>query len=266
MLNVSSDAKMKANLAHLKRLDAEIQDILQSGTHVTMYEFDPINTTWSRFDCEGPIFIVKRSSAPRFKMCILNRNSKVNLMKAVTSEFVVQTVDPYLIFKDTPEGGKTVIYGMWFPDDSEREKLHKTLKKCIDAERPLDNGDASVFGAQENTDQQQQQQQQTREGKLSPTPPTSSTYQASNSPVSSSPAHTEKDVGIGNPQSKKIYDPASLLTPSMILGEGKVPTFESENAAKLTPEDVKSAVIGLLDDNHLFVNQIYARCMTEKFM
>ena len=90
MLNVSSDAKMKANLAHLKRLDAEIQDILQSGTHVTMYEFDPINTTWSRFDCEGPIFIVKRSSAPRFKMCILNRNSKVNFMRAVTSEFVVQ--------------------------------------------------------------------------------------------------------------------------------------------------------------------------------
>ena len=135
------------------------------------------------------------------------------------------------------------------------------MKKCIDAEKPLDDGDSSVFGAQENTDQQQQQQQQTREGKLSPTPPAFSTYQASNSAVSSSPAQTEKDVGIGDPRSKKNYDPASLLTPSMILGEGKVPTFESENAAKLTPENIKSAVIGLLDDNNSFVNEIYARCI-----
>ena len=65
MLQVDSNARMKANLSMLQRLDPEITDVLESATHVTMYQFDPTTSKWDRYDCEGPLFIVKRGSAPR---------------------------------------------------------------------------------------------------------------------------------------------------------------------------------------------------------
>ena len=265
MLQVDSNARMKANLSMLQRLDPEITDVLESATHVTMYQFDPTTSKWDRYDCEGPLFIVKRGSAPRFNLTIVNRLSRTNFMRPVTSAFHVELVEPYLIFKDSPEPHRTVIHGIWFPDDRERQNIFDMLRRSINAQAPADNSASSVFGGSPAPPTEQQQQP------MPPVPPTSAVEQqrfddvfnedagpSSSSPPSSSSSSSSADAG-----SAGSWNPSLLLTPSTILGKGNVPTFESLATSKLSPEEVKDAVISLIEEDDSIVDQIYARIQSQ---
>ena len=52
-----------------------------------------------RHECEGPLFVVKRDSSPRFRMVVLNRLSRNNEFYDVNGSFPLQLIEPYLIFK-----------------------------------------------------------------------------------------------------------------------------------------------------------------------
>lgn len=58
---MDSSIRERANLTTLQRLDPDIVNVLGSATHVTMYQFDSTTVKWARYDCEGPLFIVKRT-------------------------------------------------------------------------------------------------------------------------------------------------------------------------------------------------------------
>ena len=62
MLTVDEELRDRKNLETLKRLDPLVSDVLKSATHVTLYQFDAATVKWARYECEGPLFIVKRLS------------------------------------------------------------------------------------------------------------------------------------------------------------------------------------------------------------
>jgi len=87
---IDEEAKRKANIRVLQRIDANINDVLASATHVVLYEFREASKSWEKKNCEGALFISKSSDAPRFRMIILNRVASENLVINVTEKFQLQ--------------------------------------------------------------------------------------------------------------------------------------------------------------------------------
>ena len=157
-----AEARRKANLRVLQRLDPLILDIQGSATHVVLYEFSVDSQQWEKTGCEGSLFIAKRSESPRFKLVVLNRNSKENLEVPITGKFQMQVQEPYLIFRETKGDGVVQIRGIWFHDSAEREAVSTLLTRIVSSLEQIEqleekhSHDAEALGVR----QQQQQQQQ----------------------------------------------------------------------------------------------------------
>ena len=59
-LHVTDELRDRKNLETLRKLDPDVTEIIGSAKHVTLYQFDSTTVKWARFDCEGPLFVVKR--------------------------------------------------------------------------------------------------------------------------------------------------------------------------------------------------------------
>ena len=155
-----AEARRKANLRVLQRLDNLILDIQGSATHVVLYEFSVDSQQWEKTGCEGSLFIAKRSESPRFKLVVLNRNSKENLEVPITGKFQMQVQEPYLIFRETKGDGVVQIRGIWFHDSAEREAVSTLLTRIVSSLEQIEqleekhSHDAEALGVR----QQQQQQ------------------------------------------------------------------------------------------------------------
>ena len=124
--NITADARRKANLRVLQRIDSDIVDLAITATHVVLYEFSNAKQNWEKKNVEGSLFVTKRSDAPRFKLIVLNRSSTENLEVPITAQFQMQVKDPYLIFR---EGSS--IRGIWFHDGKERDQIATYLENVV---------------------------------------------------------------------------------------------------------------------------------------
>mmetsp|Transcript_13176 Transcript_13176/g.20090 ORF Transcript_13176/g.20090 Transcript_13176/m.20090 type:complete len:247 (+) Transcript_13176:129-869(+) len=130
--DLSDDTRRKANLRVLQRLDDKIEDIVESASHVGLYEFSQIEQKWDKKPTEGSLFLVKRSceASSRFQLIILNRSSAENWTLDVTSRMQLQNTDPYLILRHKEEG-QSAILGIWFHNGDERDNMAALLTKAI---------------------------------------------------------------------------------------------------------------------------------------
>lgn len=137
---MDGEARKRANLRVLQRLDKHTLDIIGLATHVVLYQFRTQDNQWEKCNVEGSLFVTKRSEAPRFKMIVLNRNSTQNLEVGIHSSFQMQLREPYLIFRDVVldsgsengSGGKEAkIRGLWFHDGDERNSMFALLQKVV---------------------------------------------------------------------------------------------------------------------------------------
>mmetsp|Transcript_51664 Transcript_51664/g.76567 ORF Transcript_51664/g.76567 Transcript_51664/m.76567 type:complete len:338 (+) Transcript_51664:105-1118(+) len=147
---IAVDARKRANLRVLQRIDSSIVDIIGSATHVVLYQFHDTHQQWEKCNVEGSLFVVKRdmSSAAstneratspasvRFKLIILNRNSTENLEVCITVGFQMQLREPYLIFRDSTSsskknGGGAIIRGIWFHSADERAAVSSLLDRVV---------------------------------------------------------------------------------------------------------------------------------------
>lgn len=130
---VSDDVRRKANLRVLQRLDSAVNDIVESATHVGLYEFKQDAQAWEKRNVEGSLFLVKRNDVPRFQLQILNRNSTDNWTLPVFVKMQLQNQDPYLIVRFQNPDGETVIQGIWFHNGQERNAIAAMLMKAMKA-------------------------------------------------------------------------------------------------------------------------------------
>lgn len=134
-IQIDEDARRVANLRVLQRLDSSILDIVGSATHCVLYEFNETVQSWEKRDVEGSLFVAKRSpDLPRFKLMIMNRNSRQNLEVPLTATFQMQEREPYLIFRETKtnnDDNNKTIRGIWFHDAEERQKISKLLQRVV---------------------------------------------------------------------------------------------------------------------------------------
>ncbi|KAJ2084116.1 hypothetical protein H4R24_000325 [Coemansia sp. RSA 988] len=59
---LSPDARRKlaANLQVLRRYDSQIEALIDTTSHVVLYQFQEENQTWANKEVEGALFIFKR--------------------------------------------------------------------------------------------------------------------------------------------------------------------------------------------------------------
>lgn len=135
-ISIDEDARRVANLRVLQRIDPSIIEVVSSATHVVLYEFNESVQAWEKRNVEGSLFVAKRSDAPRFKLIVMNRNAKENLIIPLAAKFQMQVREPYLIFRldkgeDEDKTEKTPIRGIWFHDGKEREVICNVLEKVM---------------------------------------------------------------------------------------------------------------------------------------
>lgn len=121
------------NLQVLKRQDHDVMEIVDTASHVVMYEFDQDAQSWKRKDVEGCLFVVKRSSAPRFQIFVNNRLSTTNMTLPLEENLQVENVDTFLIMRspDTSYASGFAIYGIWFFPEEDRSKILNLLQRLI---------------------------------------------------------------------------------------------------------------------------------------
>ncbi|ETI50240.1 hypothetical protein F441_06162 [Phytophthora nicotianae CJ01A1] len=324
-LHVDRTQSNAMNLQVLKRQDADVMEIVDTASHVVMYEFDQDAQSWVRHcgseregsailtlvmslyvplililqkrkDVEGCLFVVKRSSAPRFQIFVNNRLSTTNMTLPLDDRLQVDNVDSFLILRspDTTYSSGYAIYGVWFFPEEDRAKILQLLQRLIQSLKAPQNAtiaDATPTKAQ-SPDQTQNLKQQTSQPtqQQQERPPSQSRNRGrsrnkredskrrgtnTNQPTAilqRSPkgkrSNSSSSGGSANGSTKQENVQASGMVPiskadGIAAGEAIMgmisqnrPQVHKQPASPVNKEQLKQTLIGLLDDAQFF-DQIY---------
>lgn len=135
-IQINESAKRAANLRVLQKTDPSTIDIIGSAPHAVLYEFNTSAVQWEKQNVEGSLFVTQHSESPKFKIIVMNRNSKENLEVPLAASFQMQVREPYLIFRldkgdKQAADDKQQIKGIWFHNGNERQKIHDVLSKVV---------------------------------------------------------------------------------------------------------------------------------------
>lgn len=72
-LNVDLSSKTSKNISILKRFDPDISEILETSTHVAIYNFEAREGKWNRKGVEGAAFVVRTSTNLKYYFVVLNK-------------------------------------------------------------------------------------------------------------------------------------------------------------------------------------------------
>ncbi|XP_039024945.1 mRNA-decapping enzyme-like protein [Hibiscus syriacus] len=129
MPNLDQQSTKMLNLTVLQRIDAFIEEILITAAHVTFYEFDIDSSQWSRKDVEGSLFVVKRSTQPRFQFIVMNRLNTDNLVENLLGDFEYEVQGPYLLYRNAAQE----VNGIWFYNPRECEEVANLFSRILNA-------------------------------------------------------------------------------------------------------------------------------------
>lgn len=113
------------NITVLKRMDPDVGEIMCTASHVALYEFDISTHSWGRKNVEGTLFLVKRSTQPRFKFIVMNGKGTDNFAEEVDGETTVEQMENFILYTRKPKG----LMGMWFYEVGDREEFGSYLEK-----------------------------------------------------------------------------------------------------------------------------------------
>lgn len=99
-----------ASVAVLKRKDPDIVEVLAHSSHVCLYRMPMETQMWEKRDIEGPLFLVKRNTHPRFQLVVLNKTKTGIYREDVHAGLDFEVNPPYLMYTH----GELEITGMWF--------------------------------------------------------------------------------------------------------------------------------------------------------
>jgi hypothetical protein len=111
------------NMKVLKRQDPQIVDIVGSAAFVVLYELDG---EWTKLGIEGPMFLYRRSSSPKYGFSVLNRNGIENYTANMTKDDDLELTEDFLIYRAHSD---EQVLGIWIYDAQERTSIGQTMSK-----------------------------------------------------------------------------------------------------------------------------------------
>ncbi|CAN8295001.1 unnamed protein product [Cochlearia groenlandica] len=144
--NLDQNSTRQLNLTVLQRIDPYIEEILITAAHVTFYEFNIELGQWGRKDVEGSLFVVKRSTQPRFQFIVMNRRNTDNLVENLLGDFEYEVQGPYLLYRNASQE----VNGIWFYNKRECEEVASLFKRLLNAyskvnQKPMTSSSKSEF-------------------------------------------------------------------------------------------------------------------------
>ncbi|KAJ3151369.1 mRNA-decapping enzyme 1A [Geranomyces variabilis] len=116
-------ARLAVNLNVLRRHDPTIVSILDSSSHVVVYDFDPETKSWTKKGIEGTMFIFQRSKLPFYGLFVMNRLALENLMVLLNADMEVQLLQEFVIYRQPDDS----VQGLWMYETVDRARIVKTL-------------------------------------------------------------------------------------------------------------------------------------------
>lgn len=95
-MQTDNTKSLEYNLGVLKKHDRNISRVLHTAGHAVVYVYkddEGAESPWERHNVEGALFVVERTSAPRYQLWILNRLSTNNLVENITSDFSIEATE-----------------------------------------------------------------------------------------------------------------------------------------------------------------------------
>jgi mRNA-decapping enzyme 1B len=111
--------------------DPAICDVLGQAQYVglyTMKEGRTGNPEWEKASIEGAMFIVRRSTEPKYNVIIKNQLGNDDLIEVPSADWDLDIHPNYLLYR-TGDGD---IKGWWFHDDDERKHILEEIQMVLD--------------------------------------------------------------------------------------------------------------------------------------
>ncbi|KAJ1665453.1 hypothetical protein IW140_003422 [Coemansia sp. RSA 1813] len=131
--NLTTDARKKlaANLQVLRRYDNQIEAIIDTTSHVVLYQFQEDTQSWANKEVEGALFIYKRATMPHYGFTIMNRVGVENYTEYLSAEMSFQTSGQILIY--TSKNSSSIV-GVWIYEEEDRARIPEQLSICCKSE------------------------------------------------------------------------------------------------------------------------------------
>ena len=123
------EKQLEYNLSVLKRRDANITGIQGTAGHVVLYQFNEESKAWDRKGVEGSLFVVERTSMPKYQFVVLNRLSSENLVETIDENLQIELTEQFLLYRNSNQE----ILGVWFYSAPERTTITELLGRLSKA-------------------------------------------------------------------------------------------------------------------------------------
>uniref|UniRef100_A0A7R9ZZT7 Uncharacterized protein n=1 Tax=Pyrodinium bahamense TaxID=73915 RepID=A0A7R9ZZT7_9DINO len=125
-------ARFKGMLESLQQQDPDINHIVAYSKFVVAYllQQDGPNPGWRKANIEGPVYLVRRRSAPWYQLLVKNQLHTNDLLDNLHPDWELDCQKNYVFYK--VEDPSKRIRGLWFHDDAERQRIEATLEKTLE--------------------------------------------------------------------------------------------------------------------------------------
>merc|ERR1719263_1539154 len=110
-------------LETLQQTDPNIDHVVVHSKFVVVYMLhqDEPSPGWRKANIEGPVYLVRRRSAPRWQLLVKNQFSTNDLLDNLHPDWELDCQKNCVFYK--VEDPAKRIRGLWFHDDQERTKI-----------------------------------------------------------------------------------------------------------------------------------------------
>jgi hypothetical protein len=123
--------RRRLRVTNLQMQDPAICDVLGQAQYVglyTMKEGRSGNPEWEKASIEGAMFIVRRTTEPKYNVIIKNQLGADDLIEVPTADWDLDIHPNYLLYR-TGDGD---IKGWWFHDDEERKHILQEISVVLE--------------------------------------------------------------------------------------------------------------------------------------
>mmetsp|Transcript_110951 Transcript_110951/g.320676 ORF Transcript_110951/g.320676 Transcript_110951/m.320676 type:complete len:207 (+) Transcript_110951:92-712(+) len=112
--------------------DSQIEQVVIQSKFVVAYHLQQEGPTpgWRKANIEGPVFVVRRSTPPRYQLIVKNhQDGTSDLVDDLHPDWEMDCQSKYIFYKVEDPSKK--IRGLWFHEDSERIRVEKLLENLL---------------------------------------------------------------------------------------------------------------------------------------
>eukprot|EP00746_Dinoflagellata_sp_MGD_P024683 gnl/MRDRNA2_/MRDRNA2_157966_c0_seq1.p1 gnl/MRDRNA2_/MRDRNA2_157966_c0~~gnl/MRDRNA2_/MRDRNA2_157966_c0_seq1.p1 ORF type:complete len:213 (-),score=42.09 gnl/MRDRNA2_/MRDRNA2_157966_c0_seq1:285-923(-) len=119
-------------LEKLRGKDRDIDSIEAYSKFVVGYllEQEGPNPGWRKADIEGPVYLVRRRTLPRFQLMVNPQSGVEDSIDSLHKDWELDCQKNYVFYK--VEDASKKVRGLWFHDDTERQKIEASLEKALE--------------------------------------------------------------------------------------------------------------------------------------